>query len=73
MPANNLIAEGVKTHGVRTFPDKEMAFSIHGLMHPLLFDVAQVEPVWAGFDQTSLWALVCAAEALSKSKLFSPA
>ena len=50
MLANNLIAEGVETHGVRTFSAKEMAFNILGLMHPLLFDVAQVEPVWADLN-----------------------
>jgi len=50
MSANNLIAEGVETHGVRTFSAKEMAFNILGLMHPLLFDVAQVEPVWADLN-----------------------
>ncbi|WAR63063.1 hypothetical protein PtB15_18B145 [Puccinia triticina] len=50
MSANNLIAEGVETHGVRTFSVKEMAFNILGLMHPLLFDVAQVEPVWADLN-----------------------
>jgi 3-oxoacyl-ACP reductase-like protein len=27
-----------------------MAFNILGLMHPLLFDVAQVEPVWADLN-----------------------
>ncbi|OAV85760.1 hypothetical protein PTTG_30288 [Puccinia triticina 1-1 BBBD Race 1] len=50
MSANNLIAEGVETHGVRTFSAKEMAFNILGLMHPLLSDVAQVEPVWADLN-----------------------
>ncbi|KAI7955320.1 hypothetical protein MJO28_005720 [Puccinia striiformis f. sp. tritici] len=50
MSGNNLIAEGVETHGVRTFSAKEMAFNILGLMHPLLFDVAQVEPVWADLN-----------------------
>ncbi|CAH7689739.1 fatty acid synthase subunit beta [Phakopsora pachyrhizi] len=50
MSANNLIAEGVESHGVRTFSAKEMAFNILGLMHPLLFDVAQVEPVWADLN-----------------------
>lgn len=50
MSATNIIAEGVESHGVRTFSAKEMAFNILGLMHPLLFDVAQVEPVWADLN-----------------------
>lgn len=50
MSPNNMIAEGVESHGVRTFSAKEMAFNILGLMHPLLFDVAQVEPVWADLN-----------------------
>ncbi|PLW37368.1 hypothetical protein PCANC_19643 [Puccinia coronata f. sp. avenae] len=50
MLANNLIAEGVEINGVHTFSAKEMAFNILGLMHPLLFDVAQVESVWADLN-----------------------
>ncbi|KAG0147001.1 hypothetical protein CROQUDRAFT_91978 [Cronartium quercuum f. sp. fusiforme G11] len=50
MSATNMVAEGVESHGVRTFSAKEMAFNILGLMHPLLFDVAQVEPVWADLN-----------------------
>ena len=33
-------------HGVCTFSAKEMAFNILGLMHPILFSITQVEPVW---------------------------
>ncbi|KAH8924677.1 hypothetical protein BT69DRAFT_1308121 [Atractiella rhizophila] len=51
------ISEGVESYGCRTFSAKEMAFNILGLMHPLLFDVAQIEPVWAdlngGMDKLS--------------------
>lgn len=47
MSATNLVAEGIEELGVRTFSAKEMAFNILGLMHPLVFDVAQIEPVWA--------------------------
>ncbi|KAE9386702.1 hypothetical protein BT96DRAFT_1083443 [Gymnopus androsaceus JB14] len=39
----------------RKFSAKEMAFNILGLMHPLLFSITQVEPIWAdlngGMDQ----------------------
>jgi fatty acid synthase subunit alpha, fungi type len=42
-------------NSVRTFSAKEMAFNILGLMHPILFSITQVEPVWgdlsSGFDQ----------------------
>lgn len=50
MSATNIVAEGVESHGCRTFSAKEMAFNILALMHPLLFDVAQVEPVWADLN-----------------------
>jgi len=35
---------------VRTFSAKEMAFNILGLMHPLLFSITQVEPIWADLN-----------------------
>lgn len=57
MSATNQVAEGIEAKGCRTFSAKEMAFNILGLMHPLLFDVAQIEPVWAdlngGMDKLS--------------------
>lgn len=34
----------------RTFSAKEMAFNILGLMHPLLFSITQVEPIWADLN-----------------------
>lgn len=47
MSATNSVAEGIESKGCRTFSAKEMAFNILGLMHPLLFDVTQIEPIWA--------------------------
>ena len=47
MSATGSVAEGIEAKGCRTFSAKEMAFNILGLMHPLVFDVAQIEPVWA--------------------------
>ena len=41
-----MIAQEIETRGVRTFSAKEMAFNILGLMHPILFSITQVEPVW---------------------------
>jgi fatty acid synthase subunit beta len=41
---------GLEAYGVRTFSAKEMAFNILGLMHPLLFSVTQVEPIWADLN-----------------------
>jgi len=46
----NFVAQGLEKLGVRTFSAKEMAFNILGLMHPLLFDITQIEPIWADFD-----------------------
>jgi fatty acid synthase subunit alpha len=46
MDQSNMIAQEIKTHGVRTFSAKEMAFNILGLMHPILKSITQVEPVW---------------------------
>ncbi|KZS94178.1 fatty acid synthase [Sistotremastrum niveocremeum HHB9708] len=50
MDGNNLVAEKVEQYGVRTFSAKEMAFNILGLMHPLLFSITQVEPIWADLN-----------------------
>jgi fatty acid synthase subunit alpha, fungi type len=47
MGPTNIVAHQVETYGVRTFSPKEMAFNILGLMHPLLFSITQVEPLWA--------------------------
>ena len=30
----------------RNFSAKEMVFNVLGLMHPLLFSITQVEPIW---------------------------
>src|SRR5258708_25849289 len=45
-----LIAQGIEMHGVRMFSAKEMAFNILGLMHPILFSITQVEPVWGNLS-----------------------
>jgi fatty acid synthase subunit alpha len=50
MGATNMVAQEVESHGVRTFSSKEMAFNILGLMHPLLFSITQVEPIWADLN-----------------------
>ncbi|KAI9637319.1 fatty acid synthase alpha subunit [Dioszegia hungarica] len=50
MSATNTVAEGLEKLGVRTFSAKEMAFNILGLMHPLLFDITQIEPIWADLN-----------------------
>ena len=50
MNATNIVAHELEGHGVRTFSAKEMAFNILGLMHPLLFSITQVEPIWADLN-----------------------
>ncbi|OLL25716.1 Fatty acid synthase subunit alpha [Neolecta irregularis DAH-3] len=50
MSANNVIAEGVETLGVRTFSQQEMAFNILGLMSPKIVDLCQIEPVHADLN-----------------------
>lgn len=50
MNATNIVAHQVESYGVRTFSAKEMAFNILGLMHPLLFSITQVEPIWADLN-----------------------
>src|SRR5215472_3184696 len=47
MGPTNIVAHELESYGVRTFSAKEMAFNILGLMHPLLFSITQVEPIWA--------------------------
>ncbi|KAH8117927.1 fatty acid synthase [Phellopilus nigrolimitatus] len=50
MDATNMVAHQVESYGVRTFSAKEMAFNILSLMHPLLFSITQVEPIWADLN-----------------------
>jgi fatty acid synthase subunit beta len=50
MSVNNSISQELESYGVRTFSAKEMAFNILGLMHPLLFSITQVEPIWADLN-----------------------
>ncbi len=50
MGPTNIVAHELETYGVRTFSAKEMAFNILGLMHPLLFSITQVEPIWADLN-----------------------
>jgi fatty acid synthase subunit alpha, fungi type len=50
MDASNVVAHELESYGVRTFSAKEMAFDILGLMHPLLFSITQVEPIWADLN-----------------------
>ena len=50
MNAASLVSQELESYGVRTFSAKEMAFNILGLMHPLLFSITQVEPIWADLD-----------------------
>ncbi|RDX41185.1 hypothetical protein OH76DRAFT_1502742 [Lentinus brumalis] len=50
MEATNTVAHELEGHGVPTFSAKEMAFNILGLMHPLLFSITQVEPIWADLN-----------------------
>ncbi|KAF6759889.1 fatty acid synthetase alpha subunit [Ephemerocybe angulata] len=50
MGPTNIVAQGLEKYGVRTFSAKEMAFNILGLMHPLLFSITQVEPIWADLN-----------------------
>jgi fatty acid synthase subunit beta len=62
MAPTNIVAHELEGHGVRTFSAKEMAFNILGLMHPLLFSITQVEPIWAdlngGMDRPDLADIV---------------
>jgi fatty acid synthase subunit alpha, fungi type len=50
MSATNTVTEELEGYGVRTFSAKEMAFNILGLLHPLLFSITQVEPIWADLN-----------------------
>jgi fatty acid synthase subunit alpha len=50
MGPTNTVAHELESYGVCTFSAKEMAFNILGLMHPLLFSITQVEPIWADLN-----------------------
>ena len=50
MDAMNMVTQQVESYGVLTFSAKEMAFYILDLMHPLLFSITQVEPIWADLN-----------------------
>ncbi|KAI6142487.1 hypothetical protein BKA82DRAFT_4438238 [Pisolithus tinctorius] len=50
MDTTNIFTWEVKAYGVHTFSMKKMAFNILGLMHPLLFSITQVEPIWADLN-----------------------
>ena len=50
MGPTNIVAHELESHGVCTFSAKEMAFNILGLMHPLLFSITQVKPIWADLN-----------------------
>jgi len=50
MAPTNIVAHELEGYGVRTFSAKEMGFNILGLMHPLLFSITQVEPIWADLN-----------------------
>ncbi|KAJ2909652.1 fatty acid synthase alpha subunit Lsd1, partial [Coemansia aciculifera] len=47
MNGNNVVAECVERIGVRTFSAGEMAFNILGLLHPKIYAMAALDPVWA--------------------------
>jgi hypothetical protein len=49
-PTLSLMNSKAMAYGVRTFSAKEMAFNILGPMHPLLFSITQVEPIWADLN-----------------------
>lgn len=50
MSANNIVAEKVEQHGVRTFSQQEMAFNLLGLMSPQVVDLCQEAPVMADLN-----------------------
>ena len=50
MSANNIVAEGLESYGVRTFSQQEMAFNILGLMAPSIVNLCQTEPVFADLN-----------------------
>ena len=50
MDALNMVAHKLESYRVCTFSAKEMAFNILSLMHPLLFSITQVKPIWANLN-----------------------
>jgi len=50
MGPTNIVAHKLESHGVHTFSVKEMAFNTLGLIHPLLFSITQVEPIWVDLN-----------------------
>jgi fatty acid synthase subunit beta len=50
MSGNNMVAQGIEKHGVRTFSTQEMAFNILGLMHPRIAQISQHQPLWADLN-----------------------
>ena len=50
MSAASSVSQELGSYGARTFSAKEMAFNILGLMHPILFSITRVEPIWAGLN-----------------------
>ena len=50
MDATSMVTQQVESYGVLTFSAKKMAFYILDLMHPLLFSITQVEPIWADLN-----------------------
>jgi fatty acid synthase subunit alpha, fungi type len=50
MGGNNIVAEGIEKHGVRTFSQQEMAFNLLGLMSSPIVNLCQLEPVWADLN-----------------------
>ncbi|KAI6007741.1 hypothetical protein F5J12DRAFT_938715 [Pisolithus orientalis] len=47
MDATNIVTWEVEVYSVHTFSTKKMAFNI---LHPLLFSITQVEPIWADLN-----------------------
>ena len=50
MGGNNIVAEGIERHGVRTFSQQEMAFNLLGLMDTPIVNLCQNDPVWADLN-----------------------
>ena len=50
MGPTNIVTHELESHGVHTYSAKEMAFNILSLMHPFLFSITQVEPIWADLN-----------------------
>ncbi|KAJ2830624.1 fatty acid synthase alpha subunit Lsd1 [Coemansia erecta] len=50
MSANNMVAQEIENHGVRTYSTREMAFNILGLLNVRVTRVAHRRPVWADFS-----------------------